>query len=211
MAGKNKAYIKILAGQYKDEEIYIQFNPKEYSLEKTNEFEDKPLLTLQAVKSSFQKSTEGDFTVEFLFDSTDTGESVLERIEPLKKITTIDKDLHSPPPCLFIWKDAIYKGVVTKVIKKFTYFFSDGTPARARVTLTFKSYKTKEEIESETIKNSADISKRRVIKEGDNLWLIAFQEYGDVSYWRYIASFNGIFDPLSVEPGTEIILPKREE
>ena len=212
MANEKKAYIKILEGRHKnDPPIYLQFNPKEYSLEKTNEFQDKPLLTLQALKSSYQKASEGDFTIELLFDTTDTGENVNERIEVLKKITVMDEDLHAPPPCLFVWKDAIFKGVVTKVTKKYTYFFNDGTPARARVTLTLKSFKTQKEIETETIKNSADVSKKRIFKEGDNLWLLAFDEYGDTSYWRFIAEKNNILNPLEIEPGTEIILPKREK
>ncbi len=211
MANDKKAYIKILEGRYKNEIIPIQFNPKEYSLEKTNEFQDKPLLTLQALKSSYQKASEGDFTIDLLFDSTDTGKSVHELIEPLKKITTMDEDLHAPPPCLFVWKDAVFKGVVTKVTKKFVYFFEDGTPARARITLTLKSFKTQKEIETETIKNSADVSKKRIFKEGDNLWILAYREYGDTSYWKFIAEVNNIFNPLEIEPGTEIILPKREK
>ncbi len=209
MANENKAYIKILEGKYKNQIIKIQFNPKEYSLEKTNEFQDKPLLTLQALRSSYQKASEGDFTIELLFDSTDTGKDVKELIEPLKKITVMDENLHSPPPCLFVWKDAVFKGVVTKVTKKFTYFYNDGTPARARVTLTLKSFKTQKEIETETIKNSADVTKKRVFKESDNLWLIAYEEYGDISFWKLIAKENKILNPLEIEAGTEIIIPKR--
>ncbi len=211
MANENKAYIKILEGRHKNEIIPLQFNPKEYTLEKTNEFQDKPLLTLQALKSSYQKASEGELSLELLFDSTSTGQNVNELIKPLKKITVMDEDLHAPPPCLFVWKDAVYKGVVTKVTKKYTYFFNDGTPARVRVTLTLKSFKTQKEIETETIKNSADVSKKKIFKEGDNLWLLAFNEYGDSSYWRFIAEVNKILNPLEIEPGTEIILPKREK
>ena len=43
--------------------------------------------------------------------------------------------------------------------------------------------------------------------EGDALWRIAAEEYGDPAQWRPIAAANNITNPRVLEPGTELIIP----
>ena len=114
----------------------------------------------------------------------------------------IDENLHAPPVCDFEWAGNIFTGIIEKIDSKFTMFGKDGTPMRARLSLSFKEYS--EEI---TKKNSPDRTKRLVTKEGDTLWLIATKAYGDPDAWKIIANANDIEDPRSVKPGTSIIIP----
>lgn len=46
-----------------------------------------------------------------------------------------------------------------------------------------------------------------VIKEGDTLWDLAVQNYGDGTRWREIADANGIMDPTTLQIGQEITIP----
>ncbi|WP_457622081.1 CIS tube protein [Persephonella sp.] len=204
--GSSKAFIKILDGNFKDYQIYLQFNPSEYSVEKTNDFELKTSLQSKSVKVTYKKSEEGDLNLELLFDSTVTKKSLKDLLDPLKLITIKDSKLNHPPPVLVVWGDIVFKGIVSKISKKYTYFFSDGTPARARVSLVFKPFKTQEEIDLEFIKES--FPKTVVVQEGDNLWTIAHKEYGDRSKWKLIAKENNIYDPEDIKPGQTIIIPE---
>jgi nucleoid-associated protein YgaU len=102
--------------------------------------------------------------------------------------------------------------VVSKLSKKFTYFYHNGTPARARVSLILKPYKTTKQIVAETKKQSSDLTKQRITKSGDNIWLLADREYEDPRCWRDIAKANDIDDPRSVEMGRNLTLaPRRED
>jgi nucleoid-associated protein YgaU len=56
-------------------------------------------------------------------------------------------------------------------------------------------------------RNSPDHTKRRTVKQGETLSLIAFEEYDDSAEWRRIADANGIDDPKSVRPGMVLTLP----
>ncbi len=71
--------------------------------------------------------------------------------------------------------------------QKFTLFNPSGIPVRATLTLSFKEYKTLEEQLKELNLQSADHTKRRVVRSRDTLARIAFEEYGDASQWRLIA------------------------
>ena len=44
-----------------------------------------------------------------------------------------------------------------------------------------------------------------VLTEGETLHSVAWAEYRQARYWRGLAAFNGIDDPLRVEPGTMLL------
>lgn len=44
--------------------------------------------------------------------------------------------------------------------------------------------------------------------EGDTLDAIAFRKYGDSKLWWVIADVNNIENPLIIEPGTSLLIPK---
>ena len=51
----------------------------------------------------------------------------------------------------------------------------------------------------------------RVVRQGDTLASIAYQEYGDSTLWRAIALANDIDDPLRLPTGLELRVPARDE
>jgi nucleoid-associated protein YgaU len=40
-----------------------------------------------------------------------------------------------------------------------------------------------------------------VVREGERLDWIAYQEYGRAAYWRHIAETNDLADPTDIRPG----------
>jgi nucleoid-associated protein YgaU len=86
-------------------------------------------------------------------------------------------------------------------------FLPDGKPCRATANLSIKEAQTaKEQLEANP-RNSPDHTKRRTVKMGETLALIAHQEYDDPAEWRRIADANGIHDPKDVKAGTVLTLP----
>jgi hypothetical protein len=43
--------------------------------------------------------------------------------------------------------------------------------------------------------------------QGDSLWAIAGEAYGDSKYWWLIAKVNNIDEPFEVEPGLTLLIP----
>jgi len=206
-----KAKFIVLDGQYKDKEISLQFNPGNYSVEQNNEFSEKKLMGLKGVVHQFTGTKMSDLSLELMFDSTSTGKDVRELTEPLKKIVEIDNTLHVPPPCSFVWEKFIFEGIVSSFKKEFTYFYSNGQPARVKVFMTLKPYANLEVTVKKQNNQSSDISKKRVLVEGDTLFNMAHREYKNPAMWRKIAQKNGIENPLFILPGTELLLPSKEE
>ena len=86
-------------------------------------------------------------------------------------------------------------------------FLADGMPVRAKVDVTFKSVYDIETGKRYSPFESPDRTKVRIVVQGETLWSIAAQEYGDPKYWRVIARENGILNPLEISEGAVLKLP----
>ena len=100
--------------------------------------------------------------------------------------------------------------IIERATKKFTMFLPSGIPVRATLSVSLREYMEPELMTKGTPLFSPDRTKQRVIKQGDSLWFIAAQEYGDPSQWRIIAEKNDIENPRFLEPGKELNIPPLE-
>jgi hypothetical protein len=123
------------------------------------------------------------------------------------KLALVNPDKHCPPLVMFVWGTFKFKGVVESLTLRYTMFLPDGKPCRATANLQIKESETAKEQLQKNPNNSPDHTKRRTLKTGETLALIAHEEYDDPAEWRRIADANGIMDPRDVKPGTVLMLP----
>jgi len=192
--------------------IPVLFNPTEYSIDKSNQFSEIAIPGLESPLIQFTRGNIKTLTMDLFFD-TYTDQSGIDvriytsRITDLLKIRS---DTHAPPVCLFFWGGLSFKCVLQQVRQRFTMFNSFGIPVRATLSVTFKEYTTVDIQVRTTPRSSPDQAKRWIVKQGDSLWLLAAQEYGDAAKWRPIADENKIENPRFLEPGMEILIPPLE-
>jgi len=207
-----KAKIIVLKGKNKGTKIEILFNPKEYTLDKSNEFANINIPGLESPLLQFTRGGLQTLTMDLFFDTYtyEKGKDVRIYTDQVVKLMEIDEELHAPPVCKFIWGKGIeFVFVLSKMTKKFTMFDSNGTPVRATLTVTFNEYLTEAEFKKPT--SSPDRTKVYTLKEGDSLWAIADKEYGNPGQWRVIAEANDIENPRIPPVGQEIEIPPLEE
>jgi len=222
-----KAIIKILEGQNKNDILEVMYNPTEYESSVTANWDgqgDNENITKlhrpRNVMPSFGGSEFGSLTLKLLFDSYEQRVDVREdhevtqagkvkKIIGTKKIvelgipTVEGKEAKRPPMCLFSWGKFNFSGVIEKVEQKFIMFLSNGTPVRANVTITMRRIITSKR-EMVKMMGREACRKFRVVKEGERLDILAEEEMKNPSSWRKIAEANNIADPLNF-PGSEDI------
>jgi hypothetical protein len=195
-------------------EINVLFNPAEYTLEKSNQFQSTALPGLGLPVHQFVSGQADTLTMDLFFDTfTDGGGSdVTAETGRLAKLLEIDAELHAPPIVMFAWSSLRFTAIIERLSQRFTMFAQDGTPVRATVSVTFKEYKTVREQLNEISRRSTDRYKRRVVIAGltDQLWRLAAREYDDPAQWRVIAERNRIDEPLDLEPGRALLLEPLE-
>jgi nucleoid-associated protein YgaU len=211
-----KAKITVLAGSRKGQAIDVLFNPTEYSFDRTNTFKATAVPGLGSPLIQFINGEADQLSMElFLDDFTDKASQlqggntkpVEARLKELSALLNIDRDLHAPPPVRFSWGPFEFTGIVEKLGRKVSLFQPDGTPARARLTVSFKEYRKLHDQLITPRRESSDKSKRRVVVGQDSLWALAYREYGDPMRWRIVAEGNDLDDPREIRPGQWLTLP----
>jgi nucleoid-associated protein YgaU len=204
-----KAVVTPLDGRGKNKEIPVLFNPTDYSVEYSANFQETAPPGLSNPIIQFVNGNARVLNMDLLFDTyTDgRGQNVIDLTERFTDLLSIDAELHAPPRVEFRWGVFHFVAVVEKISQKFTMFRSDGTPVRATLSVTFKQYKPIVEQLQAPRRNSADKTKRRVFEAHDSIWLLAAREYGEPRFWRLIARENDIDDPRRIESGRVLVLP----
>jgi len=202
-----KAMIWVDRG-HNEERIDVMFNPTEYSMGSSNKYSFKMTPGLSQPIAQFVSGESTTLNMDLFFDTYEAGTDVRKKTMQIAGLLDVDKDLHAPPLCRFVWGTLQFKGVVVKVSQRYTMFLDSGIPVRATLQVSFRAVQSMKEQFKNIPRQSADRTKQRTVKQGDQLWQIAAEEYEDPGLWREIARANGIENPKRLEPGTVIKIPR---
>lgn len=187
--------------------VECHFNPNEFEIKGAIKWIQEPSIGADFPRMTFSGGDAQDMTVDFLFDTTDTGQDVRKEYATLLEIASVDKDQKNtrtkksaPAACQFQWGRLLsFNAVIKEINQKFTLFKPDGTPLRARVSVTFSQAGEQPKWQNPT--SRTDSRKTWVVTKGDRLDWIAYYEYGDPAYWRHIAEANDLDNPAELQPG----------
>jgi nucleoid-associated protein YgaU len=195
--------------------IDFMFNPANYSIRKSNNWNAQKTKGKDVAPLEFGGGGNRELTLELFFDTYEKGTSIEGYMKDLWKLMAIDESKKDPktkkgepPKCrlqLGKWLPD-FKCVVTSMSQDYSMFLADGTPVRATVKLSLK-----ETLEAQPGPNPTSRglvgSRAWTVKPGERLDWIAHQAYGESKRWRLIADANGIDDPRRLKAGTVLSLP----
>lgn len=208
---------KLIIVPEKGEQIKAMYNPAQVTIDSSAQFQRTAMPGLETPVTQFVSGQNQTLSLDLFFDTYEKQEDVRVHTAKVAELVKINRELHAPPVCTFLWggpfsgkKGETFKGVFDKVSQKFTMFLESGIPVRATLTVSITEYKTLEEQLPFIKFESADRTKRRVLKEGEQLWHHAHREFNDPALWRTIADANGIENPRLLTTGAELIIPPLE-
>ncbi|MFC5468659.1 LysM peptidoglycan-binding domain-containing protein [Cohnella suwonensis] len=201
---------KIIILKNKQETVNVLFNPNEYVLQSGNQFAWQSVPGLQAPIAQFISGEGTSLTMDLFFDTYELGTDVRLHTKKISGLLDVDNDLHAPPLCRFVWGSLDFKGVVEKVQQRFTMFLDSGLPVRATLNVTFRGMQSMTEQYQNVPRQSADRTKQKMLKQDEQLWMLAAEEYEDAGQWRSIAEANGIDNPRKLPVGRKLIIPRLE-
>ncbi len=203
--------------------IEVQFNPEKYSLTKGVQIAEIGIPGLDSPVLQFVRGQNEKITLELFFDTTGSGmvnnpQDVRMKTGQIYGLLKINPETHAPPRCRLTWGDGSQffsfgsslpdpRCVVESVNEEFNLFSPSGVPLRAKLTVTFREYKTIDEQLAETRKHSSDRTKARTTQRGETLSFIAWKVYGDSTQWRPIADANNLDNPRLLVAGSQLIIP----
>lgn len=189
------------------EDITVLFNPKEYVVEKKTPWSEVSVFGMDSPPVQFTMGERKRLSMELFFDTSEEKTDVRVHTEKIDKLMLVNAQEHRPPLLRFTWGPLSFDCVLEDCVQRFTLFKNDGIPLRAIIKVVFKEYATAAQQLAKTPRQSADHTKRLVLREGETLVGLAAREYNDPSKWRVIAEANGIEDPENIASGTIVELP----
>lgn len=197
-----KAKIVIKEGPDKDKEIPVMFNPSEYKISKSVNYNTQDVKKTDDKPIVYKNGNPANLDVELFFDCDMKYNSKEEKIseQNVKKYTdrilkllvplsATDSTPGVPPTCQFAWGDFIFVGYISSATQTFTRFNQKGIPIRATVNLTImeKPEDTSNNITDATLAKYGDIN----TSTSDELCNAAKTP----EEWRKIAEQKGILNP----------------
>ena len=208
--------------------IAVQFNPTEFSLDKSVQIAEITIPGLDSPLLQFVRGQNEKMTLDLFFDTTEDGmsrgaTSVTTLTDRIYELAKIEPARHAPPLCTFYWNSKFpgsdtsdhignqrrnfFDFIVENVRQKFTLFSSEGIPLRATLTLTLREYKTLDTQLAELNLQSPDRTQSHITQADDTVASIAARHYQKPGEWRRIADENNIEDPRRLTPGTFLTVP----
>lgn len=195
--------------------VTCQFNPTDLSFTKSNEWDNRSAKGQDAGVSSFSGGHATTFTLNLLFDTTDTGNDVrteyTDKILAMMKVPTAPSNtsdtLGEPPRVRFQWGVIrMFDSIITSVTLKFIMFKPDGTPVRAEATVNLQEIVDEGLYSPQNPTSRSEARRVWTVTEGETLDWIAYQEYGSPAHWRHIATTNDLEDPQNLRAGQVLTL-----
>lgn len=196
----------------------VMFNPEEYTVNREINYAQSAIPGLSGPVLQFVSGNMQTLEMELFLDTYEEhriGNRVLNKAQSdVRLLTTqitglmdIDPTTHAPPMLLFTWASLSFTCVLARASQRFIMFLPDGTPVRARLQVVFNEFRNIDLEAKEVKRETADYTKRYVVKQGETLSGIAAANYGDPALWRVIALANGVDRPRNLAAGEELSLP----
>jgi hypothetical protein len=200
-----------------NELVRFMFNPYEFTISKSNSWQDKPVAGLNLPMVTFQQGGAQTLNLTLHFDSQVQKADVRGYTAPLWKMMMINEQGKSqrsgkgePPPVIFEWGRLHFKAVVTNMSEKFTVFTDSGTPVRCQMEVSLRQYLDEKDVPPQIPQGGGGFpaAKTKKVVQGERLDHIASSGGGGPSNYRQVAADNNINNPLNVPAGTSLKVKK---
>jgi hypothetical protein len=199
------------------DEFNAMINPSEITLERSISYNAEPVIGQLGSDMKFAAVQPEKVRFDLVLDGTgvvppatpaDAGKSVRQHLaELLKVVYKYDSPKHEPSRVRLIWGSVVFYGRMESMTTKYTLFKPSGDPLRARVSLAFVRYLSKNEEVLVSNRSSPDLSHAVEVREGDTLPLLCQRIYGDSRYYVAVARFNRLAAFRRLQPGTRLHFP----
>lgn len=194
--------------------LELPINPEKIKFEKGIKYtEDKQLGSLNG-SNAFVRYQPERLSFECLLDRTNAMENDDEK-KPIKdvigdieqRLYLYNRDGHRPSFVKIHYGDIIFQGQLTCMETEFILFNNSGIPLRAELKISLTGYCCQNEEKKKYSKNSPDVSRLVVLKEGQTLAALCYEIYGNSLLVDRVARFNNLNGFRNIPAGTEILFP----
>lgn len=134
--------------------------------------------------------------------------SMKKEIAALERIVfNYNGKIHRPNFVKIHWGTLVFQSVLKSFNTTYTLFKPDGSPLRAKISLSFGKYVSAKDLEKQKKKTSPDVSHLVQVVQGNTLPELCEKVWNDPYYYIQVAKFNGLNKFRCLKGGEQLIFP----
>lgn len=207
---------------YTDEEFQNKFsgtpyafmiNPDTIKIQKSIEYNEQQAPATSSASQKYKSTPSDKLSFEIVIDCTGIVDS--KRIDMAKEITALETiiytyngKIHRPNFVKVQWGQNItFNGVLESIDISYTLFKPDGSPLRAKISLSFSQYISPKTVTMQDAPQSPDLTHIVTVSEGMSLPQLCLQTWNDDSLYIQVAEFNGLNKFRNLNGISKLIFP----
>jgi hypothetical protein len=191
--------------------IECAFNPQDYTVSKANVWTYKPNQGQDLPKPEFGGGMPMMYKLSLLLDSSLDGPDKSIKDDANKLMAAMHGNHSAPKFIEFSWGSVkLPKAAPMSISIRYARFRPNGEPIRAFVDLELAQAEPSSptgQAQNPTTRAVTGL-RARTVQDGDSLPSIAYEAYGDPTRWRVIAEANGVDNPLALQRGGQLTIPR---
>ncbi|MEM9835011.1 MAG: hypothetical protein AAF828_00830 [Bacteroidota bacterium] len=191
----------------------VLVNPETYSQEYTIEYNTDTAQGEDGAEAKYTRHSPSEFSCDLWFDNTGIIDGkpqpdIHDQLDTFKKfLLDLEEETHEPRHFKIIWGKMLFNGRLTALNVEYKLFKPDGTPIRAKATVTFVGSFDDVLRQARSNLQSPDLTHQRIVHAGETLANLCQEIYGDVRYVNTIARLNELNSFRRVEVGQVLFFP----
>jgi LysM repeat protein len=190
----------------------VRVNPEQYSQDYAVSYGEQGAAGGGNVPLQFKYMAPPTMNFELLFDATgaipnSAADLTAELQSFLAIVYNYQGTIHEPYYLKVFWGTLAFGARLTSLKLEYTLFRPDGSPLRAKASVSFKNYVDPATLAKLEDKKSADLTHVLTVKAGDTLPRLCHHIYGDATLYPKVAAANGLTHFRNLRPGMRLVFP----
>jgi hypothetical protein len=207
---------------YTDEEFQNKFsgnpysfmiNPDNIKIQKGIEYNEQQAPATSSTSQKYKSTPSDKLNFEIVIDCTGIVDP--QRIDMAKEIKALETiiynyngKIHRPNFVKIQWGQNItFNGVLTSIDISYTLFKPDGSPLRAKISLSFSQYISPKTVTMTDAPTSPDLTHIVNVNDGMSLPQLCLQIWDDDSQYVQVAKFNNLNKFRNLKGINKLIFP----
>ncbi|MBI3134484.1 MAG: hypothetical protein HYZ14_07375 [Bacteroidetes bacterium] len=176
----------------------VMINPETIKRQRAIEYNEQQAPDSSSASQKYKSTPSEGISFDIVIDCTGVVDSkrtnMVKEISLLESIIfTYNGKIHRPNFVKIQWgKDITFKGVLKSFDTQYTLFKPDGSPLRAKVSLSFSQYISPSTVKKLDKPESPDVTHMVAVVEGVTLPQMCQQVWNDDSYYVQVARYNDL-------------------
>jgi hypothetical protein len=191
----------------------VMINPESLKWDRSIEYNEKQSPDSSSASQKYKSTPSETISFDIVIDCVGIVDSsridLNAEIEHLESVVyTYNGTIHRPNFVKVSWgKDLIFKGVLKSFDTSYSLFRPDGSPLRAKVSLSFSEYISPDQVAKTDQDESPDITHLITVVDGDTLPGLCEKVWNDNSYYIQVAQYNGLNKFRNLQGVAELLFP----